>query len=73
MAYRILIWSGREARMIDHDAIDARALGESALDRIADAGRVALGLSPRADRSKGSKLACARRHLRNALRLIEEL
>jgi hypothetical protein len=73
MAYRIRIWSGREARLVDHDLIDARAGGDAVLDRIADAGRASLGLPPRSASVPGSKLAVARRHLCNAMRLIEEL
>ncbi|MBV9843164.1 MAG: hypothetical protein JOY99_16790 [Sphingomonadaceae bacterium] len=73
MAYRILIWSRREARMVDHEALDMRALGETALDRLADAGRAALGLGPRRGNSRRARIAAAHRHIRNALRLIEDL
>ena len=69
MAYRILIWSGPQARLVDHDAVD----GDAMLDRLASAGRAALGLPPRGGDAQHTRLARAHRHLARAVKLLEEI
>ena len=71
MSYRILIWSGPQARTIHHDAIDTSEAGDALLERIAGAGRAALGLPPRDART--SAIAAVRRHLSRAAKLLEDL
>jgi len=74
--YRILIWSGAQSCLVDHDAIDGDTRGEALLERIAAAGRVALGAPRETDRRRGArqaKIAAAHRHLREAMRLLDEL
>ena len=75
--YRILIWSGAQARLIDHDAIERGVRGEALLERVSAAGRAALGISTAdADRpqtGRRRKIAALYGHLREALRLIDEL
>ena len=74
MAYRILIWSGPQARLVDHESDGVGKDDDALLERLADAGRAALGLPPRPDEAqRGPELACAPRHLVRAVKLLENL
>ena len=74
MAYCILIWSGPQARLVDHESDGVGKGDDALLERLADAGRAARGLPPRPDEAqRGAGLACAPRHLGRAVKLFEDL